>query len=468
MLKQHRLLFFVCLFGFSGTALAFNTQNPRWEAPQHEMHKQHKPYRPLHAPPESLPPRPNAGRHASGVLAPRALASVATIIVVGVLAEWVAWTTGLSSTLLLFAAGLLAGPALGWLLPDRLFGNLLVPAIALGTAVLLFRAGLSLQLRSLRLPGPFLSPTLLAVWALAAGLAALILRDSAPTALTLAAIVVMTLPPVLFSLRQDPDDGTKHSGYDAPALECAGAFLAIVVFEAVLGGGGRAAAAPALRGMGSGLLAGCLGGWLAARLTSQLLQSPAVPANFQAPLTYAVLIAAFTLASFAAEESGLLTAVVMGGCLARNERNDITNLRRSVSGTSLLLAPVLLLVVAARLHGSDIMLAGIPALLFAAAVGGLLRPAGVLLSTATLQLSWRDRGWLTVMSPNGVAAAALATILGLRLWEIGYGDAAAMPVAVILVLVLAHSVAAVAALLTRERETATATAATSSSDTART
>ncbi|HVM98123.1 MAG TPA: hypothetical protein VMT89_17140 [Candidatus Acidoferrales bacterium] len=445
------LAFFLSLY-VCGTAFAFNHQNPKWEAPQQQMRKYNKPYRPLHVPPQELPTKAHVGRHTSAASAPRVLASLAGLAAVALLAEWVAWLTGLSSTLFLFGAGLLVGPALGWFQPDLLFGNLLVPTVALGVAVLMFRTALNLQLRGVRLPGPFLSPTLIAVVALGAVAAALLLRVSAITALPLGAILAMIAPPIVIPLLQQIDTRESRSDYEAPALEVAGCFLAALIFAAALAGGGRAAALPALRGMGSTLLAGGVGGWLAARLVAQAGNSHLIPRRFQAPMACAVCIISFTIANLIAEGSGFLASVVMGMSLARNERFDASALKPTLAAIHLFVAPLLLLLLAARLHGADLIAAGVPALAFAAVIVAVVRPAGAFLATARLALSWRDRGWLTVMTPPGVTAAGLATLFGLRLWEVGYAEASIMPAAVLLVLAVAHSCGAVAGLLARESE----------------
>ncbi len=69
----------------------------------------------------------------------------AAILLAGISAQWLAWWLRLPAILPLLAVGLLAGPATGWLDPDRLFGHLLFPMVSLGVAVILFEGALTLR-----------------------------------------------------------------------------------------------------------------------------------------------------------------------------------------------------------------------------------------------------------------------------------------------------------------------------------
>ena len=52
--------------------------------------------------------------------------------------QWLAWRLRLPAILFLLLCGILAGPLLGWLHPDALFGPLLFPLVSLAVALILF------------------------------------------------------------------------------------------------------------------------------------------------------------------------------------------------------------------------------------------------------------------------------------------------------------------------------------------
>ena len=77
------------------------------------------------------------------------LPELAGVIVLGLLAQWIAWRIALPSILLLLLFGLLAGPVFDWLAPDTLFGDLLTPTVSLSVALILYEGGLTLRLSEL-------------------------------------------------------------------------------------------------------------------------------------------------------------------------------------------------------------------------------------------------------------------------------------------------------------------------------
>ena len=97
------------------------------------------------------------------------LIQLAAIVVLGVAAQWVAWRLRLPAILLLLLTGLAAGPLTSWmarrdwifstkfLSPNALFGELLLPAVSLSVALILFEGGLTLNLRELRSVGSVIS-----------------------------------------------------------------------------------------------------------------------------------------------------------------------------------------------------------------------------------------------------------------------------------------------------------------------
>lgn len=64
--------------------------------------------------------------------------------------QWLAWRMRLPAILFLLLCGILAGPILGWLQPEQLFGSSPFPMVSLSVALILFEGSLTLQLQELR------------------------------------------------------------------------------------------------------------------------------------------------------------------------------------------------------------------------------------------------------------------------------------------------------------------------------
>ena len=78
------------------------------------------------------------------------VAALAVIGSLGVGAQWVAWRLKVPAIVLMLAAGILAGPVFGVLVPARDLGTLMAPMISIAVAVILFEGGLTLNRHSLR------------------------------------------------------------------------------------------------------------------------------------------------------------------------------------------------------------------------------------------------------------------------------------------------------------------------------
>ena len=64
--------------------------------------------------------------------------------------QWLAWRLKLPAILFLLLSGIMAGPILGWLDPQEMFGPLLMPLVSLAVALILFEGSLTLHLSQWR------------------------------------------------------------------------------------------------------------------------------------------------------------------------------------------------------------------------------------------------------------------------------------------------------------------------------
>ncbi len=78
-----------------------------------------------------------------------AVMAVSAIFLVGLGCRWIAWRVKLPAILFLLIGGILAGPVMHWLHPDRMFGHLLFPFISLAVAVILFEGSLTLKFQDI-------------------------------------------------------------------------------------------------------------------------------------------------------------------------------------------------------------------------------------------------------------------------------------------------------------------------------
>ena len=129
------------------------------------------------------------------------LIEFASIIILGIAAQWIAWRIKFPSILFLLLLGFLAGPVTGFLNPDKLMGDLLLPIVSISVALILFEGGLTLRLGELKEIGgvviALISVGAIITWAIAAAGAHFILKLDLRISILLGSILVVTGPTVI-------------------------------------------------------------------------------------------------------------------------------------------------------------------------------------------------------------------------------------------------------------------------------
>lgn len=358
------------------------------------------------------------------------LGGLTTIIVLGVVAQWIAWRIRIPSILLLLLAGFLVGPVTGLLNPDELFGHLLLPVVSLSVALILYEGGLTLRISDLPRVGGvvrnLVTVGVLATWAIGA-FAAYWLFDLAPAlAVLLGAVLVVTGPTVIIPLLQH----IRPAGSTGPILKWegividpVGALLAVLLYEAIAVGNAREATAALIGGViTTALIGGGLGLFAAAVLTF-FLRKFWIPDLLQNAVSLTLVVGAFTASNAAQHESGLFTVTVMGIALANQRFADVRHIAEFKENLQVLLISALFIVLAARLELDAVKSVTLPGIAFVLILVLVARPLTVWVSTIGSKLTRRERIFIACMAPRGIVAAAVASVFALRLEQIGYEQA---------------------------------------------
>jgi len=346
------------------------------------------------------------------------------IVVFGIGAQWLAWRLHLPSILLLLLVGLLGGPITGFLKPDELFGEVLVPFVSVAVAVILFEGGLSLRLRELRQVGGLVRNLItigvLVTWGLGALAAHLVFGMGAAPALLLGAILVVTGPTVIIPLlRQVRPAGRVGSAikWEGIVNDPVGAILAVLTFEVILLGGAQSGASVVLVGVTKAILVGGGMGLVGAAVMVLLLKKYLIPDFLHSPVALMMVILGYAAANALQTESGLLAVTVMGIALASQRYVSIKQILEFKENLRVILISVLFIILAARLPAGDGILTGAAGWVFVLVLILIVRPAAVLAATFRTALKRSERFFLAWMAPRGIVAAAVSSVFALRLAE---------------------------------------------------
>jgi NhaP-type Na+/H+ or K+/H+ antiporter len=358
---------------------------------------------------------------------------LACIGIASLFCQWLAWRVRMPAILFLLAGGLTAGPMLGWLQPEPLFGDLLFPLISLAVAVILFEGSLTLQYREIKGHGRMvrnLIPVGSVVTALIGTLAAKWILDvSWAVALLFGAISIVTGPTVIAPLlrsvrpRQNLANILRWEGI---IIDPVGALLAVLVFEAIISWGQGNVFWHSVYIFGKtvavGLLLGAAAGWL----NGLALRKHLLPQYLHNAGTLTFMLGVYALSNELAHESGLLTVTVMGIWMANMKMVPIDDILEFKESLSVLLISALFIILAARVDFGAIAELGWGLVAVLAILMLVARPLSILLSAIGTKLNWREKLFLSWVAPRGIVAAAVSALFAFQLQNQGYEDAGAL------------------------------------------
>ncbi|MFL0355325.1 cation:proton antiporter [Erythrobacter sp. GH1-10] len=386
---------------------------------------------------------------------------IATIGLLGVGAQWLAWRTGWPAIVLMLAAGFLAGPVAGelgfrLLDPEAAFGDLLDPAIGIGVALILFEGGLSLDLRELRHSGSAvwrLATIGVAVgWALGAVAASQIGGLAWPVAILFGGILIVTGPTVVIPLLRQANVQTRPNSilkWEGIVNDPTGALCAVIAYEYFR----RVSESPNASIIEvvppliiAAILAGLVG-YAAARLIAYLFPRGAIPEYLKVPVLFITVILVFVLTNKIEHEAGLVAVTVMGVTLANTGFSSIRSIHPFKENVAVLLVSGIFILLASSLDWNDLVYldptteVGLRFVLFLLALLFVVRPLTVLISLLGSPVPWNERLFVAWIAPRGIVLVAISGLFALRLADLGYSDGqvlTALSFAVVVTTVIAH------------------------------
>jgi NhaP-type Na+/H+ or K+/H+ antiporter len=356
--------------------------------------------------------------------------SLAGIIILGILAQWLAWRFQLPSILLMLVFGFVAGPLTGLLKPDEVLGDLLFPFVSLSVAIILFEGGLSLKISELR---PVRSVVLMLVsvgalitWLLSVLAAQRFLNLELPLALLFGAILIVSGPtviiPLIIQIRPIGKVGSVIK-WEGIVNDPVGAIVAVLVFDAIRTSGFLEARNLVMVSLVKSVLIGVAFGVLGAVLLVILLRNYWVPDFLQNMVSLMIVIGVFTASDIFQTESGLITVTLMGVILANQQYVSVRHIIEFKENLRVLLISALFIILAARLQLTELTFLGPGHFIFLGILILLIRPIAVIVSTVRSELSWNERLFLSWMAPRGIVAAAVSSVFAIELAHEGYAGA---------------------------------------------
>jgi NhaP-type Na+/H+ or K+/H+ antiporter len=392
---------------------------------------------------------------------------LAGIIVLGILAQWVAWKLKIPAILPLILIGLFVGPVstlisengAQWiqpiyngksgLFPDQNLYNF----VSLAIGIILFEGGLTLRQGEVKKIGPVIIKLISlgsAVTFIGGGVAAhYIFGLDWRIAFLFSALIIVTGPTVItpilrnIPLKKEVSAVLKWEGI---LIDPIGALVAVLVFEFISVGGDAGYTKQALVEFGKIVLIGFSFGISGGYALYYAIKKRFIPHYLLNVVSLSVVLLIFVESDVFAHESGLLAVVVMGMFLGNSDLPSLKELLYFKESLSVLLISILFILLAANISIEDLLLVYTweTAILLAIIIF-VLRPVGVFLSTTGSSLKTNEKLFISWVGPRGIVAAGIASLFGTKLVEQGIPGAqyiTPLVFAVVLVTVLLNAATA--------------------------
>ena len=345
--------------------------------------------------------------------------------------------------IILLPAGFVTGAITSDVNPQQLLGSAFQPLVSLAVAVILYDAGMSLDLRKLRghtrrvvvrliVMGV---PVTLAFGAVFAGL---LLDMSSQAALMLGAILVVSGPTVvgpLLGFIRPTERLQRVLSWEGSLIDPVGAILGAVVFHAVIASTHYRPGyqlAQFLIAIGVGLAGGVAGVALLWLLLRTLRLGEVLGTTAQLASVVAVAAACDILR----DDVGLISAIVMGLAVANLPGFDIPARRPFFETLVQLIIGVLFVSISATVTPASLRHLMLPSLGLIAVLVLITRPLVALLATARTDMTAGERWFTGWMAPRGIVAASTATTFSAGLVSLHIqGAAKILPVTFLVIVV---------------------------------
>ncbi len=354
---------------------------------------------------------------------------ITLIIVLAASIQWFSWRVKIPAIILLLISGIILGPVLSYINPDKLLGNFLHPFISLSVAIIIFEGSLTLKFKDILGLGNVIRNLItfgmLITFIITALFTEIITGVTWETAFLFGAITVVSGPTVIIPLLRvvKPKPAiSRILKWEGILIDPLGVILSVIVYEIIISKASNSLITAGLiffKIFLIGILLGVGFGYI----YGLFLKRHWIPEFLQNISTLAVVLGLFTLSNIFQNEAGLLTVTVFGIILANMEDVNIEDIINFKESLSILLTSLLFIFLSARFDLQSFKKLGLKAVFVFLIIQFLARPVNVFFSTLKSDLSIGEKALISWIAPRGIVAAAMASFFAINLERQGFSNA---------------------------------------------
>lgn len=344
------------------------------------------------------------------------IAKLAVVGLAGIGSQWLAWRFRIPGIVLLALAGLILGPVTEFIVPERDFGRLFKPMVAVAVAIILFEGGFTLNFAEIRHTSTAVRRLVTIgaplAWILNTAAAHYVAGLPFAAAVILGGVLVVTGPTVIMPLLRQSNLSHRPASllrWEAIVNDPVGALFAVLAFETMVVSQSGGSLEELLFIAAAALTLAIIGGIAIGRALTWAFNHGLVPEYLKAPVLLVVVLGAYAASQLVLEESGLLTVTVLGITLANSGLADVVEIRRFKEIITVLLVSGVFVLLSASIDASIIAALDWRAAAFVAVMLFVVRPLTTWTATIGTGLSWQERALIGWIAPRGVVAIAVAS-----------------------------------------------------------
>lgn len=348
------------------------------------------------------------------------LANLAVVLMIGIGAHVLSRIFRMPSIVFLLLFGIILGPEILNVVDTSNFQNELEAIVALSIAIIVFDGGMQINIRQMKtLHKSIVHLITYGVLITFAGtsIAAYFLLDINPgMALLYGALVSATGPTVITPLVKQIHVTRKVS----KTLEAEGVLndpisviLAALVFELLLLG------LPSLDALGSlimklsmGLILGIVGGVILAYILQNITM---ITAQYARLFTLTAVLLTFSGAEIYGDGSGILAVAVFGIIIGSTDMAHKDSIKEFKGDLVIILLSIIFILLASLIRFEYIINLGIWGVVVILILMFVVRPVAVFISTAGSNISFREKLFISIISPRGIVPASMVTYFAIRM-----------------------------------------------------
>ena len=371
------------------------------------------------------------------------LIGLSLTVVLAVGSQVLASRLRIPALIVLLPVGFAAGALTSDVNPNKLLGPAFQPLVSLAVAVILYDAGLGLELRKLtghtrRVVWRLIALGVPLTLAFATCLALLLLGMPEQAALMLGAILVVSGPTVvgpMLAFVRPSERVQRILAWEGSLIDPVGAILGAVIFHGIVAGTHHGIGSQFAQFVAS-IAVGVAGGAVGVGLLVLVLRVLRLGEVLGTTAQLASVIAVAAACDVLRDDTGLIAAIVMGLAAANMRGFDIPARRPFFETLVQLIIGLLFISISATVTPASLRHLVLPTIALVAVLVLITRPLVAWAATLRTDLTRGERGFVGWMDPRGIIAAATASTFAPALSTAGVAGAQKILPVTFLVIVL--------------------------------